>query len=107
MGQTSTDHTFPWLRYLAAFLLILFVASIPMLSAVKAELIAKGNGCTLHEGNSHPCHVFGTDIGMLLYTMFVLGWLMLLTIPYGLIALVCWLVALIIHLVMRRVRRKT
>lgn len=106
MGQTSTDHPFPRRRYLAAFLLIMFVASLPMLSAMTAELIAKANGCTLHEGNSHPCHVFGADIGMLLYTMFVLGWMMLLTIPYGLIALVCWLVALIVHLVLRWVRRR-
>lgn len=106
MGQKSRDRPFPWGRYLAAFLLILFVASIPMLSAMIAELIAKANGCTLHEGNSYPCHVFGTDIGMHLYTMLVLGWLMLLSIPYGLIALACWLAALIVHLVLRWVQRK-
>ena len=106
MGQKLRDQPFPWRRYLAAFLLILIVASSPMLSALTAELIAKANGCTLHEGNSHPCHVFGADIGMLLYTMFVLDWMMLLTIPFGFFALVGWLVALIAHLVLRWVRRK-
>ena len=101
MRHKKADIPFPWRRYLGAALLILLLASLPMLSALIAELIANANGCTLHEGNSYPCHVFGEDIGDLLYTMFVLGWLMLLTIPYGVIALALLLITLILHLLMR------
>lgn len=56
------------------------VGIAPMISVLLAGLIAELNGCSLHEGFIQPCIVFGTDIGGVLYTMGVMGWLMLASI---------------------------
>ena len=42
----------------------------------------------------HPCIIAGHDYGQLLYTLGVLGWLMLLTLPAGAFAFAIWVVAL-------------
>lgn len=52
----------------------------PLVSVVLAGLIADLNGCGLHEGFAQPCIVAGVDIGGLLYTMAVMGWLMLVSL---------------------------
>ena len=44
-----------------------------------------------------PCLINGHDYGHLLYTLGVMGWLMLLTLPAGLFAFVIWLIVLILH----------
>jgi hypothetical protein len=89
-----------WLvRTYGFFLLgILILGLFPVFSIGIAGLIANGAGCTLNEGNVHPCYVGGIDMGDTLYTMFVLGWLMLVTIPLGAMLLVCWAVILCVHL---------
>ena len=58
--------------------------------------IANSHGCKVDEGSVHPCVINGKDYGQLLYTLGVLGWLMLVTIPGGLFAFVIWLI-LILH----------
>jgi hypothetical protein len=35
------------------------------------------------EGSVHPCVINGKDYGQLLYTLGVMGWLMLVTLPAG------------------------
>ena len=59
-----------------------------------AGTIADRYGCDLDEGSVHPCVVNGNDIGETLYTMGVLGWLALGTIPLGLIAIAVYLVGM-------------
>src|SRR5438067_790527 len=49
------------------------------------------------EGSVHSCVINGKDYGQLLYTLGVMGWLMLVTLPAGVFAFVLWLVVLIIH----------
>jgi hypothetical protein len=49
------------------------------------------------EGSVHPCIINGKDYGQLLYTLGVLGWLMLVTIPGGVFAFGIWLIVLILH----------
>jgi hypothetical protein len=44
----------------------------------------------------------GVDRGQMLVTMFVLGWLMLVTLPAGAIACLIWAVILIVHIASRR-----
>ncbi|MCB9992584.1 MAG: hypothetical protein H6873_02880 [Hyphomicrobiaceae bacterium] len=87
-------------------LIILALAASPLISAMVAGWVAEANHCRLDEGGIHPCLVNGTDIGPDLYTFFVLGWLMLATLPLGAIALAIWLAILIIHLVIH-LRRKS
>jgi hypothetical protein len=65
-------------------LLILVIAFSPLISVLIAGGIADANGCQLDEGSIHPCIVNGQDMGRTLYTMGVLGWFMLVTIPIGL-----------------------
>jgi len=55
----------------------------PVLSVLIAMGVAKITGAALDEGNTHPCLVLGVDIGGLLYSMFVVGWIGLITLPTG------------------------
>ena len=91
---------FPWLVYVLLLLLIVLVAVLPLVSALGAGAVASANGCALDEGSIHACLIGGVDRGELLYELGVLGWLMLATIPLGLIAALIWAVILAIHLVL-------
>jgi len=59
--------------------------------------IANAYGCKVDEGSVHPCIINGHDYGHLLYTLGVLGWLMLVTLPAGLFAFVVWLIVVMLH----------
>ena len=76
----------------------------PILLVATAGTIASANGCTLHEGFRNPCVIGGTDVGGTLYTMAVMGWFMIATIPLGLAAAVLWTV---LWLVLRRRTSRT
>jgi hypothetical protein len=88
---------FAWWVYGVLLVLILLVALAPVISVAVAGMIADAVGCTLNEGNIHPCLLNGEDIGGMLYTMFVLGWFMLATLPLGAAALAILLLVLVIH----------
>ncbi len=60
----------------------------PILSTMIASAIATAMGSRLDEGGSHPCIIFGMDIGELLYAMGVAFWFVLFTFPTGLLAIV-------------------
>ncbi|MDX2288970.1 MAG: hypothetical protein NW217_09140 [Hyphomicrobiaceae bacterium] len=93
-----------WFRSIAGVIVLVLIS--PILSAVIAGWIASSNGCTLNEGNVHPCLINGVDWGDTLYTMFVVAWLGLATIPYAVILLGVWLVVEIVMFVRRRVRSR-
>ncbi|MBC9209690.1 hypothetical protein IBL26_22825 [Roseomonas aerophila] len=59
---------------------MVLIGIAPLASVALAGLIAELNGCGLHEGFAQPCIVAGVDIGGLLYTMAVMGWLMLVSL---------------------------
>jgi hypothetical protein len=105
MTGPAARRKFPWWFYILALLLILAVALAPVASVAIAGFIAEANGCRLHEGGINPCIVGGEDWGGMLYSMGVMGWFMLATIPLGGIALLAWVLALAIHLVVHY-RRK-
>jgi hypothetical protein len=88
---------FPWILYWVVLVLIVLVALAPVGSVVTCGLIANAHGCKVDEGSVHPCIINGHDYGQLLYTLGVLGWLMLVTIPGGVFAFVIWLIILILH----------
>jgi hypothetical protein len=83
--------------YWVALAVIVLLAALPVISVVIAGTIADANGCRVDEGSVHPCLVGGTDLGELLYTLGVLGWLMLLSIPAGIAAIGVWAVILLAH----------
>mgnify|MGYP006893413831 CR=1 FL=1 len=88
-----------------ALVLIVLFGAAPLLSALTASAIANGLGCALDEGSVHRCMLLGLDIGGVLYTMFVLIWFGMMTIPFAAVALLVWLAAAIILVVLHRRRR--
>ena len=63
-------------------------------------------GCTVNEGSPTPCVVFGVDIGKPLYTLGVMGWLGIVTLPSGGIALVLYTVFVVTESMIARRKRK-
>ena len=88
---------FPWILYWIVLVVILVVAFAPVGSVVACGLIANAHGCRVDEGSVHPCVINGKDYGHLLYTLGVIGWLMLVTLPAGAFVFVLWLTVLIFH----------
>lgn len=68
------------------FIASVLVALAPLLMTLIAGLIADSLGCRLDESGSYPCLVGGVDIGELLSLLGVMGWLSLVTIPFGALA---------------------
>ncbi len=58
----------------------MLIGSLPIISVALAGFIATVNECPLNEGGVQPCILWGRDIGGLLYTMAVMGWLGLFSI---------------------------
>src|SRR5436305_12905319 len=83
---------FPWILYWIALVLIVLVAFAPVGSVLACGLIANAYGCRVDEGSVHSCVIKGKDYGQLLYTLGVMGWLMLVTLPSGVFALGLWLI---------------
>ncbi|HLX70642.1 MAG TPA: hypothetical protein VKV04_13530 [Verrucomicrobiae bacterium] len=77
---------------------ILLWMFLPMIPVFIAAAIASHYGCQVDEGGTHPCIVFGKDIGGKLYEMGVMGWFGLLTFPSGLLALLLFSVVVVRHL---------
>ena len=88
---------FPWILYWIVLLLIIVVALAPVGSVVACGVIANAHGCRVDEGSIHPCVVNGKDYGPLLYQLGVMGWLMLVTLPAGVVAFTVWLLVLLLH----------
>jgi len=95
--NAQPNRRFPWIFYLLALVVILGFALAPIGSVMLCGAIANAYGCKVDEGSVHPCIINGQGYGHLLYTLGVLGWLMLVTLPCGLFAFVVWLVVLILH----------
>jgi hypothetical protein len=95
--NSRTRKRFPWFWYFLALFLIAAFAFAPLASVLLCAAIANAYGCKVDEGSVHPCVVNGQNYGDLLYALGVMGWLMLVSIPGGLVAFVGWLVFLILH----------
>jgi hypothetical protein len=91
------NKRFPWLWYFLALFVILAFAFTPIGSVMLCGAIANAYACKVDEGSVHPCIINGHDYGHLLYTLGVLGWLMLVTLPAGLFAFVVWLIVVMLH----------
>lgn len=93
-----SDRTgFPGRPYRIALWVIVILMVIPFLSPIIASSLAEAHGCRLHEGFPTPCIILGMDWGDTLYAMGVLGWLMLASLPFGVVAIALWFVIREIH----------
>ncbi|WP_398484782.1 hypothetical protein [Tardiphaga sp.] len=82
---------------------IVLFALLPIISVMASSGIAALGDCQLNEARAHPCEIIGVDVGGLLAFMFVAGWLALMTVPIGAVALLVWLaVAIVLALRARR-----
>ena len=95
---------FVWLG--AAFAIIVLVAALPLISVLISTGIAGALGCQVDEAAVHPCPFMGIDLGEMLTLMFILGWLGLVTLPLGVIALAVWLIIFLMTFVCWRRRRR-
>src|SRR4029450_5301460 len=96
-GHERQAKGFPWLWYLLALFVIVGFAFAPIGSVMLCAAIANANGCKVDEGSVHPCIINGHDYGELLYSLGVMGWFMLVTIPGGLVAFASWLVFFVLQ----------
>ena len=74
----------PWARAILVVLGLFLFTFWPVLSILLVSAVAKATGCSVDESQVHPCLVAGLDLGPALYTLGVLGWCTLLTVPLGL-----------------------
>ena len=88
---------FPWILYAIALVPIVLFAFAPIGAVMLCAAIANAFGCKVDEGSVHPCIVNGHDYGHFLYSLGVMGWFMLVSLPAGLFAFVGWLILLIVH----------
>src|SRR4029453_7593734 len=96
-GHERQAKGFPWFWHLLVLFVIVAFAFAPIGSVILCGAIANTYGCKVDEGSVHSCIINGHDYGQLLYSLGVMGWFMLVTIPGGLIAFVCWLIFLILN----------
>jgi len=92
---------FPWGRYLLAFVIIAIVMAAPVVVSVMSSDYAAAHGCQIDEGSVHPCIIDGHDQGELFYSLGMMGWLVLLTMPLGLVVGGVLFVVMLIHLAAR------
>lgn len=90
------------LRNLLILIPLLLWMLWPVILAGTAGAIATANGCELNEAVINPCVVDGREMGETLYSMGVMGWFMLVTIPTGLLALLIFLLLLLVEWVIGR-----
>lgn len=75
----------------------IFFAALPLVCVLLASLLAQSFGCELDEGSIHHCYAFGRDIGETLYSLGVMGWFALITIPVGGFLALAGLIGLIVN----------
>ena len=66
------------------------LAWLPALLLTIAMVASDLTGCQVDEGSAHTCLVAGFDVGELLYTLAVSGWLMLVTLPFMAATAIAW-----------------
>lgn len=103
---TSSGKRFPIRNYVIGYLAIIVLSIVPLLITVVAVGFAAVNGCRMDEASSYPCVVFGHDWGDTLYTMGVMAWMMLVTMPLGFLLLILLAMIMLAHLLIHRTRKR-
>lgn len=80
-------------------LMILFTSAVfavlPIIPALIGSEIANHSNCKLNESRVHPCQFMGYEVGDLVSTLTGFLWLMLTTIPIGVMGMLISLVWII------------
>ena len=84
-------------RNAIVFGIILSWAVFPVVCVLLATIVSAACGCSINEGSPTSCLLFGHEIGRILYTLGVMGWLSIVTLPTGAIALLIYVAFLMIE----------
>lgn len=69
-------------------LLGVLIVWTPFLLLVLSLVVARLTGCTVNEARAQPCRIAGLDIGGLLYTLMMMGWLVIPLLPFMALTLI-------------------
>jgi hypothetical protein len=78
------------------------VAVLPLLALMLSGVLAVITGCSINEGTVNTCQLGPVDIGSLLYTLFVSGWLIFISFPLGALGCGIGVLVLVVQLVSNR-----
>ena len=92
--------------FIALFVLILIFALWPTALSMGAAGMAQMFGCETDFNRAIPCTIDGEEWGQTVYELQNWAYLSLFTIPAGEMLLAVWLIALLIYLAIRFLRRR-
>ncbi|KMO41300.1 hypothetical protein VQ02_06020 [Methylobacterium variabile] len=69
-------------------LLGLLIVWMPAILLALSLIVTRLTGCQVNEARAHPCRIAGIDIGGTLYTMMVMGWLVIPLLPFMALSLI-------------------
>ncbi|MGE7414680.1 hypothetical protein [Methylobacterium tarhaniae] len=69
-------------------LLGVLIVWTPFLLFVLSLVVTRLTGCTVNEARAQPCRIAGLDIGGLLYTLMMMGWLVIPLLPFMALTLI-------------------
>ncbi len=95
----------PALIFAGTQLAIVVFAIAPLLVSLFAGHLGGTLGCRVDESGAHPCMLWGFDIGEQLYSAGVFGWLMLASLPAGVVLWVAHILYTLVCLIRWRRRR--
>lgn len=87
-------------RWMMGFCLL--VCMLPLAGVLVTSVVANSLGCRVDEGSVHPCYLAGVSIGGALYTLGVMGWLMIAALPIAAFLVLGWIVIEIVQFARRR-----
>ena len=102
--QAKKSSAVVWLS--VTFILILLIATAPLIVSFAAGGIASASGCEVTMEVSSPCMVMGSEVSHGLTTLIFLGYFAFYSLPFGACLLAGWgIIACIVVLVWWRRRR--
>ena len=72
------------------FVVLIGLCLLPLAAVIVSAALAALVGCELNEGVTNVCQIAGIDIGGFLSSLFVMGWLALITLPLLMCVLALW-----------------
>ncbi len=72
------------------FIVLTGLCLLPLAAVIISAALAALMGCELNEGAANVCNVAGIDFGGFLSSLFVMGWLALITLPLLMCILALW-----------------
>lgn len=92
------------LRWIFGVVIVITLA--PLIFMLVSGLVGALAGCQVDEGTARACHVFGADVGELLYAGTTSAWYAMVTAPIGVLVAAVWIVIEIVLAIRRGLRKR-